>query len=651
MQKRHRPASEADPAHTDAVQTVRTLRARMHLLHRISALPSHDVDGQLDTALRLIVEAFDADHGIISHVEGDTYTIRYVQTPDNALASGDTFPLGETYCSLTMQAGTVVAIEHMADSAHRDHPGYARFALESYLGAPLLVNGEPYGTLHVSTAAPRPLPFTEDDRAFMELLARWVGVALERRQAEADLHRREEHYRSLFENALEGIFVSTPEGTILEANPALARMLGYEDADAVKAHLNAHDLFPVPDDRRQLLEQLRKDQVLDGVELTLKTRTGAPLIVRERSRAFFDDDGNLVSIMGRLSDITRQAQAEEERQTQTALYHELVNSTSAILWKGDARTFAFTFVSEAAETLLGYPRERWLEDPNFWVEHIHPDDREWAPAFCARATAERRRHTFDYRMIAADGRTVWLRDVVNVLTENDRPVRLVGVMLDITEQKEAERQLREAEAKFRALVEQSLTGIYIIQDGRFVYVNPMLADIFGYTPEEIITGCTVADLVAEPDRNLVLENIRRRLDAETDALRYAFRGRRRDGRLIHVEVHGTRTIYGGRPAVIGTLLDVTERMETEAALRESEARLQAVVSALPDALFRLNRDGVYLDYIAAEGFEPMVPPEVFLGKNLGDFLPHSVAAKAGSAIHTGASRSPGSDAKPATQTR
>ncbi|QXD16761.1 PAS domain S-box protein [Rhodocaloribacter litoris] len=289
-----------------------------------------------------------------------------------------------------------------------------------------------------------------------------------------------------------------------------------------------------------------------------------------------EDRSLLATLAGWIGTMLARRQDEQDLRRREARYRELIGSTLAILWEGDPETFAFSFVSREAEALLGYPVDRWIEEPNFWVEHIHPEDRGWAPAFCARATEECRRHTFEYRMIAADGRVVWLRDVVNVLAEDGRPVRLVGVMLDITEQKEAERQLREAEAKFRALVEQSLTGVYIIQEGRFAYVNPMLAEIFGYTPEELLRGCTVMDLVVEEDRPLVAENIRRRVEGEEEAIRYTFRGRRKDGRQIYVEVHGLRATYQGRPAVIGTLLDVTEQrraqQEREQLITELEAR-------------------------------------------------------------------------------
>jgi len=91
---------------------------------------------------------------------------------------------------------------------------------------------------------------------------------------------------------------------------------------------------------------------------------------------------------------------------------DLVNSIDGIVWEGDAERRRFTFVSVRAETLLGYPVSRWLADPSFWQDHIHPEDRERVLSYCAHETAAGRDYTVQYRMLAAAGHDVWLRDIV-----------------------------------------------------------------------------------------------------------------------------------------------------------------------------------------------------------------------------------------------
>lgn len=128
---------------------------------------------------------------------------------------------------------------------------------------------------------------------------------------------------------------------------------------------------------------------------------------------------------------------------------------------------------------------------------------------------------------------------------------------------------------YRQLVEESLVGVYLIQDGRFPYVNPRMAEIFGYSREEIINGRSVADLVAPEDRALVQENIRRRVAAEVPSIQYRFRALCKNGEIIEVEVLGTRVEYQGRPAVVGTLLDMTTYNR---ALQESRLMADALAN-------------------------------------------------------------------------
>lgn len=139
----------------------------------------------------------------------------------------------------------------------------------------------------------------------------------------------------------------------------------------------------------------------------------------------------------------------------------------------------------------------------------------------------------------------------------------------INELKRVEVSLIEAETKYRSLVEEALVGVYLYQDGRFSYVNPRYAQIFGYTQEEILKT-DIMNLVYPEDRPLLSENIRKRISGEIKNQRYCYRGIMKNNSVIDLEVHGTVTIYNGKPAIIGTLLDITERIKTEELLRKSD---------------------------------------------------------------------------------
>ncbi len=134
------------------------------------------------------------------------------------------------------------------------------------------------------------------------------------------------------------------------------------------------------------------------------------------------------------------------------------------------------------------------------------------------------------------------------------------------ERMEAEAALTATEARFQSLVEQSLVGIFMLQEDVFTYVNPKFAQIFGYRPEQLIEARSLLDLVARDDEIRVVTQFLRPLKELCEPLHFFFQGRRADGAGVELEVNGARTELNGSPAVIGTLLDITQRKRAEAEL-------------------------------------------------------------------------------------
>jgi PAS domain S-box-containing protein len=161
---------------------------------------------------------------------------------------------------------------------------------------------------------------------------------------------------------------------------------------------------------------------------------------------------------------------------------------------------------------------------------------------------------------------------------------------DITERKRGEEALRTAEAKFRSLVEQSLVGIDIVQDDRFVYANPKMEEITGYTQDELLALPSVLQIAVEEDRETVREHLRRRLALEVRDVQYTFGIRSKDGPVREVEAFGAVTEYNGRPAVIGVTLDVTERRRMEAAVLQAKEAAEATSRAKSEFLANMSHE-------------------------------------------------------------
>ncbi|HYI10608.1 MAG TPA: PAS domain S-box protein [Thermoanaerobaculia bacterium] len=256
----------------------------------------------------------------------------------------------------------------------------------------------------------------------------------------------------------------------------------------------------------------------------------------------------------------------------SAEYHErrsrLLDALPAIAWSASVRTFRFTYVTAAAETLLGYPVERWIEEPNFWIEHLHPEDRH-VPMLCHTDTLAGRDHELVYRMIAADGRTVWLRDYVKVHKIDGMPVELFGVMVDITREREAEAASNENRENFRRMVELSPDCIGVYVDGAYVYVNQAFVQLMGATSEAEIVGRSALSFVDESCQDIVRERLERLNSGQTvPYIRQKYRCI--DGSPLDVEVGAMPLRYGNRDAVQVIARDVTARVRAEEELRNAE---------------------------------------------------------------------------------
>jgi two-component system, cell cycle sensor histidine kinase and response regulator CckA len=277
----------------------------------------------------------------------------------------------------------------------------------------------------------------------------------------------------------------------------------------------------------------------------------------------------------RQSEETKRAERElrEAGQRQS----DILDSVGAILWRADAATFRFLYVSEEAERLLGYPCSRWLEEPEFWKEHIHPEDREATVAFGMDQTARLTPHVFEYRMRAADGHTVWLKDLVRVIAEAGRPRELVGVMVDITAKKEAERALdeseargRESEGRYRSLFESAPDGILVADsEGRYVDANPSGLSMLGYSRDELL-GMKSEDILA-PNEGARVGSALAQINQGVEHRR-EWQFRRKDGSGFPADVMAT-VMPDGR--ILALVRDASERRRMEEQLRQSQ-KMEAV---------------------------------------------------------------------------
>jgi len=292
------------------------------------------------------------------------------------------------------------------------------------------------------------------------------------------LHREQQRARLLQEQMRQARAMSNLQGyadKIVASVPAGLLLLS-EDLRVLSANRAFLESFRLRDDDvlgRDLQQLVRAErlvrsarQVLDsGVaqqdglyELYVYARRDTkPVRVSMTAIQLADDEpSRLLMIM---EDLTEEERLQAARQESEQRYRDLIQGLDAIVWEADARTLAFSFVSRRAETVLGYPVERWMREPDFWARRIHPDDRDTVMRIYRDAIAGGRDHEFEYRSVAADGREVWLRDIVHVVRDGDgQPTTLRGLTVDLTELKRSERALHQSEEQLRQAQKMDAVG-------------------------------------------------------------------------------------------------------------------------------------------------------------------------------------------------
>ncbi len=304
----------------------------------------------------------------------------------------------------------------------------------------------------------------------------------ERKELEQVLHERQLQLKAFFENSATDINLKDAEGRYILVSRQFEKTYGLARREAEGKF--PHDIFPkdyadrvraqdlvvlktgklthhegvVPDSDPPITLLVSKFPIMAetgetiglgviATDITERKRTEQALRkahdqlesrVQERTQELAEANAAL------RAEVTERKRAHQALAESEARHRRLLESTNAMPWEANAKSWCFTYVGPQAVKLFGYPLEQWHEK-DFWVEHIHPEDREYVIDFCQKSSQRCQDYEFEYRMIAADGRSVWLHDLVSVVCENGVPDSLRGFMVDISNRKQAEEDLRMAE--------------------------------------------------------------------------------------------------------------------------------------------------------------------------------------------------------------
>ena len=399
------------------------------------------------------------------------------------------------------------------------------------------------------------------------------------KQTEAALRASEERWQVANLGSSDGIWDWDIRSNEVYLSPRWKEMLGYRD-DEIPNRFGEWMTRVHPDDRpwvsRAYDDHLAGRTPFYSTEHRMRCKDGSYKWILDRGVALRDGDGRATRMAGSHTDITERKYVEEALGQSRAQYEALMDSVDGIVWEADLRTLCFTFVSRQAERLLGYALERWTDEPDFWASHIHPDDRTEAIAFCTAEVALGRDHKFEYRFQAADGRYLWLRDLVTVVSDDGEPRALRGLMIDVTASRRAEAALRTSEARLDALFGGAPAGLAILDpELRYVQINRTLAALNGQ-PVEAHIGRTLSEMApewAERSEPLLRHVLATGEPAPTDEVELIRNGEHLG--FVFVAYFPIRGAAGVSAGVGMMTLDITGQKSLEAQLRQA-LKMEAV---------------------------------------------------------------------------
>jgi PAS domain S-box-containing protein len=333
-------------------------------------------------------------------------------------------------------------------------------------------------------------------------------------------------------------------------------------------------------------------------------RDGGVLWVRERAAVTVHE--GRAQIDGIFEDISERRFAQDQLAAAEQRIRHLVEQVPAVFYEElPGVAGATSYVSPQIRQILGVSPGDYIQDRRWWVDHLHPDDRDrTVDEYRGRLTADDHGGSLysEYRMVRPDGQTVWINDRATVETDAEgRPVLIRGGMFDVTLQKAAEAKALQAEAKYQALIEQLplITYVWEVEPGSTVdpthYTSPQISSILGYTLDEWNSDPEGWRRLIHPDdRDRVLAAVARSEETGepfVEEYRYLHRA---DGHAVwvHDESVLLRRRVDGRPWLFqGVMYDITTRVEGDRALQDSLARFRALAEGAPVGIFTADADG------------------------------------------------------------
>ncbi|MBA2534041.1 MAG: PAS domain S-box protein [Rubrobacter sp.] len=474
---------EAEEALKESEERFRSQSRELDLLHRVrsAVAPELDVPSVLSRAVQAVVETYGYTQLGAYLLEGEELVLEHQFGYQGAI---ERIPITRGVCGRVIRTGRPVLVEDVGTDP--DFVG-AIEGVTSEICVPLFDEGETVGCLNVESTGG--LQLTQNDLRVMVAVGEHVSVAVSRALLHARVRHSEERYRALTQNSSDLVTLMEATGIVRYQSPAIVRMLGYSPVELLGK--NAFD-YVHPDDLQRVetayAESLQDPSARPSAEYRFRHKNGSWRWLESVGTNLTDEPG-VGSYVVNSRDVTRRKEAEDRLREAEKKYRTLVEQMPAITYMQEvSHPSESVYVSPQVMDVVGYTPEECTSTPDLWVRILHPDDKERVLAEDARTNETGEPFIMEYRQFAKDGHVVWIRDEATLVRDEEgQPLYWLGVQIDITERKRAEKALGDAEQRYRTLVEQIPAVTYIdpVDDpDTSLYTSPQIERMLGYTPEE-----------------------------------------------------------------------------------------------------------------------------------------------------------------------
>ncbi|MEW6303770.1 MAG: PAS domain S-box protein [Verrucomicrobiota bacterium] len=391
------------------------------------------------------------------------------------------------------------------------------------------------------------------------------------RQVEQNLRASEERFRNVVENLSEGLIMTDLEGIILYANRRLAQLTGYAEGELVGQ--KAHELLLEAADWPQAVKRMeqREQGHAESYSIQIRRKDGGKIWVHVNAAPFRDREGGVVAATSAMTDITERRRAEEAlKQSRRFLEkaQEVGHVGSWISYPGSERTVIWS-----RETRRIFGVDEFDGKLDTFYARVHPEDLPRVKAASDAALTGKGPYNIEHRIVWPDGKVRWVHEQADVETgEDGSSFRLVGVVQDITERKEAEEALRRSEEQYRSVVNQVREVIFQTDgQGRLTFLNAAWTQTTGFDTNETL-GTPMLDYVTPEDRERSVMEFQPLLEGRQPFCRFESRYRNKGGGFRWIELNASviKDETGRVSGTSGTLNDVTQRRQLEDQLRQMQ---------------------------------------------------------------------------------